>query len=540
MYRQFFHQKCLICFLSPVRRTFSLKTSAHRPGKGGIQAFSILLFSSFVFIKAAVAQETVLQRVAEHLSPFTSFTPQASENPALQYYLHQSGRTELSLSGNYRNDKKTRILQEGDGKQGFRFDAQSWNKLNACSRVWGQASYQNSQTFNIRWNETSDFQIVYPYVMADTLGGDLKSETYSFQGGYAREHRSFVWGAELNYRANMEYRKKDPRPRNIVSDLNGRIGMALKIKGNYTLGTSVKARKYKQTNQVKFFSELGVYKVYHMSGLGMDYVRFSGTNNNTYYKGNAYSGSLELYPRLKTGFSTSIAYTHFSFEKILSDLNNLPLNKVTENRICGEVSWRHTRREQLWGIRLTGETTKRKGTENLFGDATSGAYKQIGSAQQYSCQQLFSQLLFLYENKRFSRFNWSISPYAGYHQIESKYLSPARRLKSEVFNTGVGLYTTHIFRNCFLHFTLKGTCVQSLHPELVLKNEDAEKKITEMLYDNYDVLSAHQTVLYFDVRFDYSGRLTNKTLFIKAQSSYKWTSNHSEGGGLSVALGIVL
>ena len=52
-----------------------------------------------------------------------------------------------------------------------------------------------------------------------------------------------------------------------------------------------------------------------MSGLGKDYVRFSGTNNNTYYKGKAYSGSLEVYPRLKHGFSLAITYNHFNFEK---------------------------------------------------------------------------------------------------------------------------------------------------------------------------------------------------------------------------------
>lgn len=540
MYKRFFHKKCLICFLIPVRRTLFPQTSAQHLIYRATQTFSIVLFSSFVFLKTTVAQETVLQRVADYLSPFTNFTPQVFQNPALQYYQHQNGRTELALSAHYKDDKKTRIMQEGEGEQGFQFNAESWNKLNALSRIWGQAFYKNSQTFNICWNETSDFQVVYPYVMADTLGGDLKSEIYSFKGGYAREQRTFLWGAELNYRANMEYRKKDPRPRNIVSDLNGQIGIALKLKENYTLGTSLKARKYKQTNNVKFFSELGVYKVYHMSGLGMDYVRFSGTNNNTYYKGKAYSGSLEVYPRLKHGFSLAITYNHFNFEKILSDLNNLPLNEMTENRISGEISWRHTTRAQGWGIRLTAETAKRKGTENLFGDATSGAYKQIGSAQQYICQQLFSQLLFLYENKRSARFHWSISPYAGYHQIESKYLSPLRRLHSEMLNVGIGLNASHVLKKCLLHFTLKGIRAQSLHSELILKEGSTEKKITEMLSGNYDVLSAHQTSVQGEARFDYSGGLTNKTLFVKAQGRYNRYSNHSESIHLSLALGLVL
>lgn len=521
----------------PVLRRLYFRRPDHCPA---LQTLFILFFSSFVLVKTTAAQETVLQRVAVYLSPFSNFIPEASGNPALRYYLHSTNKTELSLSAHYREDNKTRIMQEGEGGQGFQFNAESRNKLTPHSRAWGQAFYQNSQTTNIRWNETSDFRIVYPYVMADTLGGDLKSEIYSFTGGYAHEHRSLVWGAELSYRANMEYRKKDPRPRNIVSDLNGQIGIAFKIKKNYTIGTSLKGRKYKQANNVKFFNELGVYKVYHMSGLGMDYVRFSGTNNNTFYKGKAFSGSLSLYPRQKQGFSVLLGYHHFYFEKILSDLNNLPLNEVAENRINGEASWRHSTTERTWGIRLTAERSMRKGTENLFGDATSGAYQQIGSVQQYTCQQLFSQLLFIYENRHFSRFNWSLSPYAGYHQTESKYLSPVRQLKSEVLNAGISLKTLHILKNCLLHFTVKGTYTRQLHSNLVLNDLGTEEKITEMLYSNYNILSADRTTAYFDVRFDYSGWLTNKTLLIKAQGEYNRLSNHSEGLHFSLALGIVL
>ena len=61
-----------------------------------------------------------------------------------------------------------------------------------------------------------------------------------------------------------------------------------------------------------------------------------------------------------------------------------------------------------------------------------------------------------------------------------------------------------------------------------------------MLSGNYDVLSAHQTSVQGEARFDYSGGLTNKTLFVKAQGRYNRYSNHSESIHLSLALGLVL
>lgn len=160
------------------------------------------------------AQNTIpsLARVTEYLSPVPDFTPLATLNPALQYYHYEYSYTELSLTGNYRKADRAQIMQEGNGWKGFHIQARSWNKLNNNSCVWGEALYQNGRTANVRWNETSDFQTVYPYIMADTIGGDLQSETYRFQGGYARDHRHFTWGAVLAYKAIMEYRKKTHVP----------------------------------------------------------------------------------------------------------------------------------------------------------------------------------------------------------------------------------------------------------------------------------------------------------------------------------------
>lgn len=204
--------------------------------------------------------------------------------------------------------------------------------------------------------------------MADTSGGDLKMETYRFQGGYAREYPKWSWGGMLAYRAMMEYRKRDPRPRNVVFDLNADVGMLWKTGERYAVGAALSVRKYKQTNQVKFFSESGAYKVYHLTGLGTDYVRFAGATSSAYYKGRAYGGSVNFYPHNRQGFTGSVAYKRLTFDKILPDFNDLPLAAVTEVKERTELAWLGKKREHMWLLKLRGEVKKRSGTEYLFGD----------------------------------------------------------------------------------------------------------------------------------------------------------------------------
>lgn len=348
-------------------------------------------------------------------------------------------------------------------------------------------------------------------------------------------------GAVLGYKAVMEYRKKDPRPRNVVSDLDVKAGIAWKTEANYAIATSLRARKYKQTNNVKFFSELGVYEVYHMTGLGMDYVRFSGTHNNTYYKGHTLGGSIELYPRKKQGISFSVRYDRFTFEKILSDLNNLPLNKVIEHAIQGEAGWQHQHNRQHWGVRVSGNITERKGTENLFGDPVSNAYPQIGKVEQYTNRRFEANALLLYVNSQKIQFGWNIQPTAGYRKIKESYRSPARHMIYEEINTGLQLQTVHMFGNaCLLHLTAAGTHFQNLNSDLQLNSLDDSHKLYEMLYNNYEMLSSDRTIFTLSARCDYSGWLNNKTIFARIQWQYTRWKSGIKSDYFSISLGIVL
>lgn len=181
--------------------------------------------------------------------------------------------------------------------------------------------------------------------MADTAGGDLNTESYTFCGGYSRIYKHFSWGLSGDYRAMIEYRKTDPRPRNIVSDLKLSGGAAWQVHTRYLIGAAVYGRIYRQRNSIKFFSDLGVSKVYQMLGLGMYSTRFSDGNTGIQYDGGSIGGGIDLVPHDRQGFYGSVHFHKLNIKRTMLAHNYLPLTRLNENSIQGTWGWKRSARD---------------------------------------------------------------------------------------------------------------------------------------------------------------------------------------------------
>lgn len=58
--------------------------------------------------------------------------------------------------------------------------------IDPVNRVFGEASYSWNQSQGNQWVENADYQLLYPYLTCDTIGGGMRSEEYRFRGGYRR------------------------------------------------------------------------------------------------------------------------------------------------------------------------------------------------------------------------------------------------------------------------------------------------------------------------------------------------------------------
>lgn len=327
----------------------------------------------------AVPADTLLSRIVTHDDPARAITAMPYSNPALQPFNMPCSYSAASLSWNYDMAQQPVAMQSGRGYNGWEFDADTYMKLRSAT-VWGRAYYRNGRRHDILWNETSDTDLLYPYLTADAAGGDMNREEYHFSGGYSGSIANLNWGVWAGYTAGLEYRRVDPRPRNVTGLISVNAGIALRLIPGYMAGISGMLEKYKQTCSIKFVSELGSVKIYHLTGLGTDYSRFAGNGTSSYYNGMAYGGTLNLYPVSSRGFMASIEAKRFSFDKILSDLNRLPLVHMSETSFKAQAAWRSDRLT----VSADGYTGSRRGTENIFGDASSSAYPQIGELPQYN------------------------------------------------------------------------------------------------------------------------------------------------------------
>lgn len=368
---------------------------------------------------AAPDSNTIAERILCHATLSEDFITTAWHNPAILQFKRTYSFSEVAVSFDHSKQSQAVDVMQGDGSATWEFKADSYMKYKT-STLWGKAYYQNSRTHNVKWNETSDLNVVYPYIQADSIGGKINSETYGFMGGYANFNGALAWGGTIAYKAGLNYRNVDPRPRNVTADLSASAGLAITVRHNRVVGAAINFQKYKQTNDIDFYSELGHDKVFHLTGFGNDYTRFAGAGQDTYYNGYRYGAELNFHPTDGRGLSAAASASRFSFDNILTEFNKLPLCHVTHTAYEAEAAWTAT----SWGVAIKGFYSRRVGTENVFGDPAGNVYMQIGSIPQYHENRASIEAKAFWQ-RQWNRFFLGLLPSVTYSHLNAIYASPA-------------------------------------------------------------------------------------------------------------------
>lgn len=335
----------------------------------------------------AVAQTdnaTILDRIDEHESRMHTLATRLWDNPALSALRLNYDYTTVGIGATSRRENSAMVTEAGDGADRLAFDASTYIRR-GNSTLWGSGGYAAGNRHNVVWNEVADADMLYPYLTADDTGGDMRNETYSFSGGYARDDgRHTLWGVAMGYTAAHHWRSTDPRPRNVTGRLDLSAGIGRNMGGRYVVAAGGSFMKYKQTSDIDFKSELGRATIYHLTGMGTDYVRFRGNGLNTRYDGSRYGANLSLAPRHGNGLTANVSASRLTVETILGDMNNLPMASLWHNALGGTLGWRHNGRRTSWGAEADIDIYRRHGTENIFGDAASANYPQIASVDIFA------------------------------------------------------------------------------------------------------------------------------------------------------------
>jgi hypothetical protein len=469
-----------------------------------IPAILCLLLLPVCLTAAVPDSSSVLRRINAKQALLNGFFPLIFANPALKPFQYDSKLTSIRFETQHERETEAITIHNGDGQQFNLLDVDSYIPLDN-STLWGDASYSNGKRFHVKFNETSDPDILYPYLAGDTTGGNLQSEVYRFSGGYARFYDRFSWGIQAAFRASQEYRAVDPRPGNIASDLDLALGGSFRIVPSYAIALALHLRKYKQKNEIEFYNELGDVKVYHYTGLGTDYFRFRTKADKLYYNGNAAGASLYLFPQRSQGFVAALKYNRFNFGKVISPLNELNLTDMKEQTLEWETGYRKTASSHAAAFKIDGYFLRRAGWENIFGDEASNNYPFLISLEQYRRKIVRLRAVALYEHYAGS-LRWAVQPLAGYETETEKYTYPARKISRTHFTPELRI----AFAKSLNKISFSADAVLKhyfpVNNTLALDGTVGENFSAPVLSRNHELLAGKRTALSLDGRINYAFR----------------------------------
>lgn len=401
-------------------------------------ATTILLTTVATTLAQAQQTDSLSLRTVERNSTLIGLRNSVFDNPAMQNVRFKTSLNTLSAGFDYNSATSPTRLEDGNGHN------IGYGKIDAYmhkgkATLWGAAGYSNGKIKNIQFNETSDFDIVAPFVMADTVGGNSMREQYHFRGGFSYPVSSRVnIGAEGEYSATMEYRTRDPRPKNLVGNLRGKLGVSLLVDKTNFLGLALTARKYKQTNEIEIYDEVSMPVIYHFTGLGTDYYRFRGDQTETYYKGWGVGGMATWASKDNQGLFASMGGEHMKIDKIISSLNQLPMATLSTNAWNAVIGYSRNSQNTGYGLSAFANWKQKKGTENIFGTAQDNIYPQIAEAEQY-CQTIWNAGLNATWQQSENATGYGINAKVAYSKHNEQYADPQREMTANALTASINV-----------------------------------------------------------------------------------------------------
>lgn len=428
-----------------------------------------------------------------------------------------------------RENKETYLVQTPENQMSLALKAKTFSSLNNKTTLWGEASYQNGISKNQVENETLDYEIIYPYFSADSVGGDFKKETYAFSGGISSRIKKMKWGASLQYQAQLASRDQDPRTRNISSDLNVVSGAVYQYL-NIDFGLSAGFSKYNQSNDIDFYSTLGNPNVYHLNGLGNYNALFDGSNLTSYYDGWGYNAGLQIVKTNKS-FSLQGQFKNQKIDKIID--HNISTIASTLNREQWQfvLTKLFSIKKSKWGFKLLYSSDSRTGTEPLFSTLSAQTADVIGYYDKFTLDENKYEMRLIYISD-LDKIKLKIQPFFNVENYKENYTNPANYQNFDNLNFGLEIDYLAFFKNkqsLWISPQIQSH-INSSSSSLFNSNEDF---IQSFLDSNFAVLSQNYTSIKLQTAYTLPLRSANIMLDAKAQNVL-----YSEGNNWLYSFGV--
>ena len=476
---------------------------------------------------ATTPDSTIIGVVESHEAPLSAlFAYSYKANPAAMQYRHLQSLTNIGVTGYYAHSEEAEIVQQGRGHALANVGVDTYLRMPTEAVMWGNASFTTGMIRDVKWCSTADFERLHPYIIGDSVGGNRSMRQYAFGGGYSGCCNRWTWGAEVNYLAAIYYRDRDPRIKDVVSDLALKIGATYLVGGGYTLGASAGLTVYNQDCDVDFYNPMNDIFEYVMTGLGSTYVRFNGTENPA-YDGIGYNVALQCISTANTGLKATAGYDYERIRQILRDNNHLTLTAMALHRLSGEVGYMTTAGRVTVGTVADVSWLRKIGTEHLYGSGESNIYPEIGTRDQYYTDEVKAEIVVPIEMRPSRGHRVTMLPKMGYLYCHEHYMRPSRDLEMCRYIPGVSVdYGYRISDQMLVGITLGGEYGVSKAETRRLTGLDPHCAIGKMINHNFDMLTTDVAELHCVVTAD---REMSEGLALSVAVKYDYRNHRGHG-----------
>lgn len=266
----------------------------------------------------------------------------------------------------------------------------------SLSTLLGKARFSTGRDYNVGWSTQRNAQLYWPYIVADSTGGNPAYELYNLMGAYSMQLKKVNIGVMGEYKGEFAFKQNDPRLENVSSWLNLRAGAAYLWKG-YQLAAYSGFSYHQQNVDVKHFRSGQFTMFFTEYGFGMFDFVFSPVFN--YIKHQHHISEVETALTLVDHHTRPLrmhAYLAHNYQRMNSEADLYGLYKL--NLYLAQTNTFKAQYALLWNssnigmaLYLAGESGLRKGKEYIYQKYVSATvdgvevinYKRIGSQNRY-------------------------------------------------------------------------------------------------------------------------------------------------------------
>jgi len=472
--------------------------------------------------------------------PGIKFFERVYHNPGTAFFrpdAYTNGN--VGASYNHTDQKKLHLLQDGEKLNQYHLFANGLT-VNNNKIFWGKVGYRNFKKDNVQWNNNYDYTRIGPYMIADSIGGNIRGEEYNLSGGLAIRYNKWLFGGQAQYIAGQSYRKNDPRPKSTSSNLSLQLSASYNLLTNYQLGLTGQVGRYKEDLDIDVIKEKTSYAIFSLKGFGMNNPKTSEYTGNfsSYYEGLNYGGSIFLIPTNKNGLmaNANFKYEYIDFSKGTSSTATPFTYRTYKSE--NEIGWQRNTKSQRTFVRLFYDYVLGKGTERIY------YYQNIND--------VFGQDFLLASYKFYTRksIDFGISGYQewistkntkwvkldiGINEYEERYAYPKYKMNFKKLNTALALGGEFKVKKSSLLIPSIGFSYS--HNMSSTKILPEESKIFDLsVAPNIPVLEANIYNIHAGIEYQYKIK-NNLNIYAMSQGNYI-SDKHNSTYQLSFAVGI--